>query len=243
MSPLDTVLGVSAMIEDGSFTSFSSSFALMGLSAVGQVLSENQREYLKILAKATAEPLPLQLFGERILRSDVPPESTELLYRGQSGQMFFYGLSETGFDRIQAEPYTAGLTIERALRNEKGDKKETFGLNGKLEVTLFIQGAEPLTRMAILELIPGGFEIDLSEEGLASRKSINETPNTWRPQFIDIQEDRIIFFGDIPKDTATFSYRLKPLSRGKYTFAAPYAEGMYDPKKRFQGRTSVVEVK
>jgi hypothetical protein len=36
---------------------------------------------------------------------------------------------------------------------------------------------------------------------------------------------------------------LKPLSRGRYTFAAPYAEGMYDPTKRFLGSPTTVEVK
>jgi uncharacterized protein YfaS (alpha-2-macroglobulin family) len=243
LSPLDTVLGVSAMIDDQSFTSFSSSFAMLGLSATGAALSVDQRERLKIEARGAAGTSPLALAGERILKAEVPIDTSELVYNGQSGQMYFYGLSQTGFDRVVAEPFEAGLSIERELRSENGDKKETFELQDKLEVTLFLKASEPLRRMAVLELIPGGFEIDLGDDGLASRKSLHPGANNWQPEFIDVQEDRIVFFGDVPQDTATFTYRLKPLSRGKYTFAAPYAEGMYDPTKRCLGRPSVVEVR
>ncbi|MFN8390829.1 MAG: MG2 domain-containing protein [Bdellovibrionota bacterium] len=243
LSPLDTLLGVSAIIDNKSFTTFNSSFALLGLAATGEALSQNQREFLKILAKANADAAELPLAGERILNAQVPIDTKQLVYRGKSGEMFFYGASETGYDRVQAPAYSSGLTIDRELRNEKGEKKDVFDLNEKLEVTLFIKGSESLTRMAILELIPGGFEIDLGDEGLASRKSLHEDGNTWHPQFIDIQEDRLIFFGDLPQDTVTFTYRLKPLSRGKYTFAAPYAEGMYDPAKGFLGTLGAVEVK
>jgi hypothetical protein len=243
LSPLDTMLGVSAMIDDGSFTSFSSSFALLGLSATGEALSQTQREQLKIQARSATGATALPLSGQRILKVDVPAETTELRYGGQSGQMYFFGLAQTGFDRVAAEPFENGLTIERELRDDKGEKKDAFDLQDKLEVTLFLKGSEFLSQMAVLELIPGGFEIDLGEDGLAARKSLRPGPNSWEPEFIDVQEDRIVFFGDVPKETATFTYRLKPLSRGKYTFAAPYAEGMYDPTKRFLGRSSVVEVR
>jgi uncharacterized protein YfaS (alpha-2-macroglobulin family) len=244
LSPLDTVLGVSAMIDAQEFTSFSSAFALLGLSATGEKLAENQRERLRILAErsgAGEEPLPL--IGERILKADVPVETSALHYEGRSGEIYFYGLSETGFDRVAAEPYAAGLTIDRELRNDQGTKTDSYGLQDKLEVTLFLKASEPLERMAVLELVPGGFEIDLGEDGLASRKSLRQGPNTWEPEFIDIQEDRIVFFGTVPEGTATFTYRLKPLSRGRFTFAAPYAEGMYDPAKRFLGSAGTVEVK
>jgi uncharacterized protein YfaS (alpha-2-macroglobulin family) len=244
LSPLDTVLGVSAMIDRQEFTSFSSAFALLGLSATGEKLAEDQRERLRILAErsgAGAEPLPL--LGERILKAEVPLETSALQYEGRSGEPYFYGLSETGFDRIAAEPYAAGLTIDRELRNGEGTKTDSYELQDKLEVTLFLKANETLERMAVLELVPGGFEIDLGEEGLASRKSLHPGPNAWEPEFIDVQEDRIIFFGTVPEGTATFTYRLKPLSRGRFTFAAPYAEGMYDPAKRFLGRAGTVEVK
>jgi uncharacterized protein YfaS (alpha-2-macroglobulin family) len=243
LSPLDSVLAVSQMIESKSFTSFNSAFALLGLQATGEALSGNQREILHILATPQGgAAAALELSGTRILQSAVPLNTESLLYRGKSGQMFFYGLSETGYDRQQAEPFHSGFTIERELRDEKGNKKTVFSLDDKLLVTLFIKADQPISRTAILELIPGGFEIDLSEDGIASRQSLNPGPNTWSPDFIDIQEDRLIFFGDLPQDTATFTYRLKPLSRGKFTFGAAYGEGMYDPSQRFLGKAESVEV-
>ncbi len=243
LSPLDTAVPVARMIESKSYNSFTSSFSLLGLDAFSHAMSESSRDYLRITPK-TGESIsnPLELFGTRILRGEVPLNTPSLQYSGKDGEFFFYQASEAGFDQKQAAPYANGLTIERELRNEKGEKQSSFSLDEKLEVKLFIKSEAVLTRMVIPELVPGGFEIDLSDEGLAQRRSLHQDSNSWQPTFIDIQEDRILFFGDLPADTVTFTYRLKPLSRGKFSFAAPYAEGMYDQTKGFLGSISTIDV-
>lgn len=86
-----------------------------------------------------------------------------------------------------------GLEISREFKNTKNEIKSEFQLEDKVNVTILINASELLSRMAVLELIPGGFEIDLSDDGLANRVSLESGPNTWHPDFIDVQEDRIIF--------------------------------------------------
>lgn len=240
LSPLDTATPVLSMIEEGAVTSFSSSFAVMGLRAMAEELAPGQRDLLRILG--SPGPKPFELSGERILRAEIPSEVKDVIYQGKEGQMFFYELGEAGFDRRASKPFSSGLTIDRELKNEKGELQSEYSLHDKLEVTVRIKANENLSRMAIVELLPGGFEVDLSDDGLGKRQSLRPGPNSWKPDFIDIQEDRIIFFGDIPQDTVTFTYRLKPLCRGSFTFAAPYAEGMYDPRKGFLGSAASLKV-
>lgn len=243
LSPLDAVLPVAQMIEDKSFYSFNSALVVMGLHAMSLKSADVAHDTLKIDIEDAAKAFsPLELLGSKILRGLVPDTATQLRYTGQDNKMFFYELSETGFDRADTAPETKGLEINRELKNEKGEIESAFALTDKVEVTLFIKASEQLSRMAVLELVPGGFEIDLSDEGLAQRKSLHPGPNTWTPQFLEIQEDRLIFFGDLPRDTVTFTYRLKPLSRGKFTVPAAYAEGMYDLTKRFIGTPSSIVV-
>ena len=244
MSPLDAVVPVARMIDEKQFNTFNAAFAVMGLDATAAKLAENAPDVLKIASADSAGAVtPLTLTGVRVLQSAVPESAKKLLYSGQSGKLFFYELSETGFDRKAPAPVASGLTIVREVKDEAGKLRTEFSLDEKPEVTLSIKADTELPRVAVLELLPGGFEIDLSEDGLAQRKSLKPGPNTWSPDFIEIQEDRIIFFGNLPKDTATFTYRLKPLSRGAFTFAAPYAEGMYDMKKRFLGEPTFISVK
>ncbi|MCB0337767.1 MAG: hypothetical protein KDD62_15730 [Bdellovibrionales bacterium] len=134
------------------------------------------------------------------------------------------------------------ISIQREFRNQNGELKNSFSLNEKVEVTLFLKATKACSQVAVLDLLPGGFEIDLSDDGLANRKSLHEGPNTWAPDFIEVQEDRIIFFGDLPEDSVTFSYRLKPLSRGSYVVPALYGEGMYTPSLQFLGEMQTIKI-
>ena len=87
---------------------------------------------------------------------------------------------------------------------------------------------KPVSKVAITDMIPGGFEVDISPEGLGSRNSIGQGIATWRPDYIDVREDRLIFYGSIGPDARTFVYRLKPTNPGRFAVPPLYAEGMYD---------------
>lgn len=244
LSALDTVVPIARMIEERTLSTFNGSFSIMNLKAISDTFAATDKASLKIdfLDKNNAF-LPLQLFGERVMKADIAEGIQKLRYSGEKGKVFFYQLSETGFDRGDVTPVHDGLEISREFKNTKNEIKSEFQLEDKVNVTILINASELLSRMAVLELIPGGFEIDLSDDGLANRVSLESGPNTWHPDFIDVQEDRIIFFGNLPQGTATFTYRLKPLSRGHFTVPAPYAEGMYDATKRFVGTSGSIDIK
>lgn len=80
----------------------------------------------------------------------------------------------------------------------------------------------------MVDLLPGGFEVDISPEGLGSRASLSKGPDTWQPDYIDVREDRVVFYGTIDTRAQKFVYRLKPTNRGKFAVPPLYAEGMYD---------------
>jgi uncharacterized protein YfaS (alpha-2-macroglobulin family) len=46
--------------------------------------------------------------------------------------------------------------------------------------------------------------------------------------YIDVREDRVIFYGAIGTEARTFVYRLKPTNPGRFAVPPLYAEGMYD---------------
>ncbi len=65
---------------------------------------------------------------------------------------------------------------------------------------------------------------------------------TWVPDHIEVQEDRVIFFGTVGTGQAEFEFALKPLTKGRYSVPPIIAEGMYDSDVRFVGKPDVIEV-
>ena len=244
LSPYDSTVAVAQMIEAKRFNSFTGAFSLLGLKAIGNRLAAGTKDTLHMsCVDASGKVAALATEGMRVLQSLISKEAAKIAFSSTGNRGVFYDLRESGFDKVMPKPIAAGLTITRELRNEKQEVVTEIKTENKLEVTLFVKADEALNQMAVVELVPGGFEIDLSDAGLANRKSLHDGPNTWNPDFIDVQEDRILFFGRLPEGTSTFTYRLKPVSRGAFSFAPAFAEGMYDSTKRFFGELSKVEVK
>lgn len=243
LSPLDVVGAVASMIGDRSYNSFTASFSVLGLQAAGEAMESEASSLLSVSERdGGGSDAPLHLLGKKVLHGPVGERSRSVHFKGPKDKLFFYELVEKGIDAAPSPEIRAGLDVKRELRTEAQVLSETFTLQDKVEVTLFVKADQALTNVALVELIPGGFELDLSDEGLGARRSLRPGPNSWSPSFIDVQEDRIIFFGDLAADTQTFTYRLKPLSRGKFAMAAPYAEAMYDTTKRYVGKEGVLEV-
>lgn len=60
------------------------------------------------------------------------------------------------------------------------------------------------------------------------------TASGWAPDFINIRDDRVVLYGSLSRDVATYEYRVRATNAGTFRVPAPYAEGMYD--RSLQGR-------
>jgi uncharacterized protein YfaS (alpha-2-macroglobulin family) len=65
----------------------------------------------------------------------------------------------------------------------------------------------------------------------------------WEPEYIDVQEDRVVFFGTLDSGEKYFEFRLKPLNTGIYTVPPVFAEGMYDTEIQYRGLAESIRVK
>ena len=53
--------------------------------------------------------------------------------------------------------------------------------------------------------------------------------STWRAEFADLRDDRVVVYGSLTKDMVTFTYRVRATNTGLYQTPAAYAEAMYQP--------------
>ena len=180
---------------------------------------------------------PLHIQNEQFARAEVPADAKSVHIEGDTDFALFYQLTEAGFD-LAPSPTEIKNRIEvfREFDNEKGETVTSTPIESKVDVKLSLRAIDsPVSNVAIVDMIPAGFEVDISPEGLGSRASGPTDARTWRPDFIDVRDDRVVFYGTIGTDAQTFAYRLKPTNQGTFTVPPLYAEGMYD--RRAQAST------
>ena len=168
-----------------------------------------------------------------------------VLRQEKAGTAAFYQLSEAGFDRIPSnEQLTQGVEITRELVNDKGELRDRLELGQEYTVRLRMRATERdrIDEIAMVDLLPGGLEpipfipTDETDEGAAEQESGREPvgATAWEPSFVNMRDDRVIVYGTLSRDVATYEYRVRAINEGTFTLPAPYAEGMYD--RRLQGR-------
>jgi len=50
----------------------------------------------------------------------------------------------------------------------------------------------------------------------------------FRPDYVDIREDRVVVFGHVSREASEFSYRIKAVNQGRYAVPPVFGESMYD---------------
>ena len=68
------------------------------------------------------------------------------------------------------------------------------------------------------------------------RSPIGVGDSTWRLEYADIREDRVVIYGTATPDVREFVYRIKATNAGKFIVPPAYGESLYD--RRIQARTA-----
>jgi alpha-2-macroglobulin len=137
----------------------------------------------------------------------------------------WYQTVEFGFPKVSpVKPEIRGLEIFRELL----DEKQRVVAEGKVGVPLRARvrirnaNAQRLSNIAIVDLLPAGFEN--APGGL--RPGLGTLPGA---TYIDVREDRNLFFLDLgPGESRTFEWEIRPTCAGKFNVPAAFGEAMYD---------------
>lgn len=222
--------------------SHSGSLAVLGLGNLWARFDQDQGQAFGITTGKP--PAPLELEGRSVKRAGLAPSDRALELRGTGRWNLYYQLSERGYDReAPKEEIVKQLAIHLTLLNGQGEEIKALNLQDKLHIRFALHPDRAMDDVAVVMLIPGGFEIDLDAQGLGSRQSllIKDKP-IWTPEYIDVQEDRVVFFGDLDGGEKYFEFRLKPLNSGTYTVPPVFAEGMYDGEVMYRGLGGNIQV-
>jgi uncharacterized protein YfaS (alpha-2-macroglobulin family) len=84
-----------------------------------------------------------------------------------------------------------------------------------------------VSNVAIIDLLPGGFEI-VDSSLRSGVPAINHV------DYVDLREDRAVFFTTAPKYAVEIDYQIKSCNRGEFVVPPVFAESMYE--RNIKGR-------
>src|SRR5262249_36023777 len=116
-------------------------------------------------------------------------------------------------------------------------------------------------QIAVVDLLPGGTESVLELRPPADSRTAGDDPaaspgrtppsalpsglpdkSSWMPQHADVRDDRLVLYGDIGKDAATFVYRARATNAGMFLAPPAFVEALYDPKTTGLGAAGKLEI-
>jgi uncharacterized protein YfaS (alpha-2-macroglobulin family) len=164
-------------------------------------------------------PFATALYSVGTEKIEAKLASSEL--KGKDG--LYYVNVQTGY---QSELPTAAvdtkIVVQRSFVDEDGETAVSIKQGDELTVRLRVRAAEAknIKNVAIVDLLPGGFEV--------IRESIDRSKGRWQSDYIDIREDRIVFYGNITNRVTEILYKVKVTAAGTFVVPPSFAEAMYD---------------
>ncbi|MDH5767095.1 MAG: alpha-2-macroglobulin family protein, partial [Gammaproteobacteria bacterium] len=215
------ILSVSKLINNGSFNTLSASYSILALDAYADAFSAEENMKIVLTARdATGKKSDLPVPESRYPEFDIAEAINSLnLDASATEQPVFYQATESGFDRsLPTAKFEQGLEIHREYKDANGKLVSEIAMGEELEVHVQFRTTDggSYYNIAIVDLLPGGFELVLDES--------RDSDGDWRPDYIDLREDRIIIYGHISKAAEKFVYKIKATNKGQYVVPPPYAE-------------------
>lgn len=100
---------------------------------------------------------------------------------------------------------------------------------------------ENLDNVIIADLLPAGFEIE--NPRLESRAGIPWIKGGFKPDYMDIRDDRMLLFTSLRRQQERkFYYALRAVTVGEFVLPPVAAEAMYDPEKSSVANSGSVTV-
>ena len=230
-----------AMVRDGWYNSLSSASMLLAVDAYFEAVGANADGKLGATATdAAGKALPLTLGAPNpITRVPVPLDAAKLRLANDSDFNLYYSWTNQGFERnVPDTALNQGLEVFHEILDAKGNPITKAKLGEDVTVRVRVRSIDrgAVNNLALVDLLPGGLEPVLQAAGDDDAANADAPiwqkrlggKGTWKVQYADIREDRVVFYGSVDKDLLEITYKARSTNVGDFVMPAAYAEAMYD---------------
>lgn len=248
-------------VADGRFNTLSAAYLVMALDAYGTALGQAGATKLGIVEiDAAGKQLPLSLPANLVPRVPFSAQAASLRLSGDNNLNTYYAVVESGFDRgLPKEEMRSGMQVFREFLGSDGKPTSTVNVGDELVVRLRLVSTQraAIGNVALVDLLPGGFEAVLQSEPASATANADESGDqsdaqqeatataqlgslagsaaSAPVQYVDVREDRVLFYTGASKQIGEITYRIKATNSGRFLVPPAYAESMYE--RNLQART------
>lgn len=243
----DELLHIVNPVVQGHFNTTNAAFVIMALGAYVDAVGYPEKQEIKIIeiledGNKRALVLPQGLFS-KVQFSD---KAVTLLVKNLNEHLLFYQMTQAGFDSdLPEKQIKENMEIYREYREIEGSKINKAKLGDQIEVHLAIRSLdkEQHNNVAVVDLLPGGFEVVIDPERSVNRNARIAIPgSTWDAQYADVREDRVILFGTVGPEVEEFVYKIRATNKGEYRVPPSYGESMYNRSIKARGLAETFEI-
>lgn len=222
----ELLTNLAGYLESQRFTTFSANYALMGVDNWLRAVptSKTGKYQLTEIAVDKSEKA-LKAAGDPIFSAGFSPSASRIRIENRDLISLFWQVTMAGFDlKLPEKEEKHGLELFREYLDGSGSAKADWKLGDDVKVRIRFRtpDGKRVQNVAIVDILPSGFEPDIPSirEGLENGQ--------WRPDYVDIREDRVIIFGTVTGDMQEFSYKVRAINKGKFVVPPIFGEAMYD---------------
>ncbi|NLB82692.1 MAG: alpha-2-macroglobulin family protein, partial [Synergistaceae bacterium] len=202
----------------------------MAVLALGRWLERTRsarKPFQAVLKDSSGAEIAAFSDGKRLSLNlaDLPQGPLTLALTGEGTA--YYAWTAGGVPEVSPPAASRGLSIKRTWKNRAGkviSKGTPVDQGERIEVTLSLTPAAPLKDLVVIDILPGGMEIENPRLSGGA-----EEEEAYRGIRAERRDDRLLLFVDSVDKPLEYRYLLRAVTRGTFTVPPLAAEGMYAP--------------
>ena len=225
--PSSALEGIGQAVSGNRVSSLSAAYTLLALDAYAQAAAPQVKLGIVLAGRPQASTSKVS----------VPTGMSSVQFTREGSLPAYYSVDESGFDRNPpASEINRGLEVIHEFLDGKGNVTAKVKVGEEFWVRLRLRSTDRgrVSQIAVVDLLPGGVEPTLDRQA---------GPGTnWTPDYVDRREDRVVLYGNVTKDAATYIYKVRATNLGTFQSPPAFAEGMYNRRITGMSQPSRLEI-
>lgn len=209
-------------IDSMYYNTYSTAAACRALASFAS-MAEGEQDKLSVQEQVGKEKSDLPLEGKATLQATFSKAAEKLIFNNKSDLPMYYQLVQGGYElEIPKNQIKDGLEVHREYLSLDGKKLSSIKLGDEILVKLSFRSTKEgyINNVAIIDLQPAGLEANI--------QSVRDHKGSWKSDYVDVREDRVVLYGTVTDKISTFTYRARAINTGTFVVPPMFAESMYN---------------
>ncbi len=242
----DDLKGIFDALNSMSYNSLSSASLVLALDAYSNSMGKLDLFDYSVMTTVDVNgekrEVPFDLTKGKHAKKKYNNNVTKFVIDNNEDFSLFFSVVQSGFDlKTPDKKIDSGIQIEKKYIDLNGNDIKKVNLGDEILVNIKIRSIDNKyhSDVAIVDLLPGGFDVVLDKK---NGGSIAYKGTTLNSEFIEPREDRIIIYSRVNTSMTQFLYKIKAVNKGTFTTPPPFAEDMYDKTVKTMGTSGKIEI-